>query len=597
MGVKWEVDIDGNPTGGDAIFDTVTADDITVNNTPTNPAHAARKDYVDSLFQGVDWQESVLSRYDPSIVLPPGPNDGDRHISIATANGWTLDYIYEYDLATTAWVETIPNTGFATFVEAELIQYIFNGAAWVTLSSTTNHNVLSSLQGGSGALVEYYHLDNTEHAWLSAHVSSDGSQHTFLNQNVTTAASPEFAGLTLTGLGGILSASAGIVSASLTPTVTSMTINNAPTADTDAVRKSYVDALVRGAEWQDSVTSRYDPTAATPPGPAGGDRYIATATANGWTDNYIYEYDGVSAWVETVVEEGFACWVDTEDKTVIFNGTDWVIMAGGGSIGIGYTHTQSGASVTWTIVHNLGYKYVNIDCYDSSDEIIIPDSIVATDVNTTTVTFATSRTGAAVISAPTVKSEPNSYLHTQSGASATWTVTHNLSSQYVSVICYDSADDVIIPDNIEATDANTITVTLSSAIVGKVRVFAAGGGQSIYSASEMVADTNNNGIYLNSSLRFKYTSTAISYNILLTDYFIGITDVTANRDIQLPSAAAVVTGRVFEIKDETINAATGGNTIKLITEGAETIDGAADQTFGDGTHYKVYSNGTNWFKC
>ncbi len=40
----------------------------------------------------------------------------------------------------------------------------------------------------------------------------------------------------------------------------------------------------------------YDPTAATPPGPAAGDTYKALATANGWTINNIYRWSG-AAWV------------------------------------------------------------------------------------------------------------------------------------------------------------------------------------------------------------------------------------------------------------------------------------------------------------
>jgi len=75
-------------------------------------------------------------------------------------------------------------------------------------------------------------------------------------------------------------------------------------------------------EWQDSVKDRYDPTSATPAGPSTGDRYISTATANDWTTNYIYEYDGVS-WDETVPTEGFVCFVDDENALYIFDGSSW----------------------------------------------------------------------------------------------------------------------------------------------------------------------------------------------------------------------------------------------------------------------------------
>lgn len=79
-----------------------------------------------------------------------------------------------------------------------------------------------------------------------------------------------------------------------------------------------------GADWQDSVLDRYDPTGGLPGGPATGARYISTATANGWTDKYIYEYNG-STWDEIVPNEGFATWVEDEDKWYFYNGTNWVI--------------------------------------------------------------------------------------------------------------------------------------------------------------------------------------------------------------------------------------------------------------------------------
>ncbi len=51
----------------------------------------------------------------------------------------------------------------------------------------------------------------------------------------------------------------------------------------------------------------YDPTAGLPVSPAVGDRYISDGTGSGWTDGYVYEWDGVS-WIETEPEEGYMIW-------------------------------------------------------------------------------------------------------------------------------------------------------------------------------------------------------------------------------------------------------------------------------------------------
>jgi len=107
----------------------------------------------------LDWQNSVLSIFDPTAALPAGPSTGDRYISSATANGWTDTYIYEW--SGTAWTEHIPNEGWAAWVEDVNKVYVFDSAAWVAIGSTTDHNILANLQGGTAS--EYYHLTQAIH--------------------------------------------------------------------------------------------------------------------------------------------------------------------------------------------------------------------------------------------------------------------------------------------------------------------------------------------------------------------------------------------------------------------------------------------------
>jgi hypothetical protein len=63
-----------------------------------------------------------------------------------------------------------------------------------------------------------------------------------------------------------------------------------------------------------------------------------------------------------------------------------------------FLYTQAITASTWTINHGLNYKYVNINVYDDSDEMLLPQHIVATDQNTTTLTFAIPTSGNAIIS-------------------------------------------------------------------------------------------------------------------------------------------------------------------------------------------------------
>jgi hypothetical protein len=62
-----------------------------------------------------------------------------------------------------------------------------------------------------------------------------------------------------------------------------------------------------------------------------------------------------------------------------------------------YLHTQSAASTTWTVTHSLGQKYCNVTVVDSTDEVIIPQSITFNSTTQLTVTFTSSITGAVVV--------------------------------------------------------------------------------------------------------------------------------------------------------------------------------------------------------
>jgi len=69
------------------------------------------------------------------------------------------------------------------------------------------------------------------------------------------------------------------------------------------------------------------------------------------------------------------------------------------------------------------------------------------------------------------------YLHEQSSAATTWTISHNFDYQYVNVDVYDGNDQIVIPTSITATDSNTITLTFGSAVSGNAIVST--GGQAI----------------------------------------------------------------------------------------------------------------------
>lgn len=65
-----------------------------------------------------------------------------------------------------------------------------------------------------------------------------------------------------------------------------------------------------------------------------------------------------------------------------------------------YTHTQSSASATWTIVHNLGTNAPVVDAFvdfNGQKTKILPKEVEIVDSTTIKVIFSTPKTGSAAV--------------------------------------------------------------------------------------------------------------------------------------------------------------------------------------------------------
>lgn len=132
---------------------------------PTLGTHLTNKDYVDSLVQGIDWKESIISEIDFTSAEPGAPSTGQRYINTATgvgsvtAQAVTLNYIYEWN--GTDWTEIAVNEGATTRNETTDVIRHFDGTNWINMGGAISHNGLTGLQGG--AANEYYHLTAAQH--------------------------------------------------------------------------------------------------------------------------------------------------------------------------------------------------------------------------------------------------------------------------------------------------------------------------------------------------------------------------------------------------------------------------------------------------
>lgn len=78
--------------------------------------------------------QTAIDFYDPSAGLPALPDQGDRYISLATANGWIIDDIEQYDEDTDTWKNITPIPGAIVWLETPGYFRIWNTVAWVTPS-------------------------------------------------------------------------------------------------------------------------------------------------------------------------------------------------------------------------------------------------------------------------------------------------------------------------------------------------------------------------------------------------------------------------------------------------------------------------------
>jgi hypothetical protein len=140
-----------------------------------------------------------------------------------------------------------------------------------------------------------------------------------------------------------------------------------------------------------------------------------------------------------------------------------------------YLHTQGAASTTWNIVHNLNYLYPSITVYDASDKVMLPAEITSIDANTTQLTFAVAESGHALASVGGIStSTADRYLHTQTSATGSWVIDHNIGYKYVTVNVYDGADEQLIPQKITAVSVNRTQIDFATPTSGNAIITVGG---------------------------------------------------------------------------------------------------------------------------
>jgi len=198
------------------------------------------------------------------------------------------------------------NDGFTGMVDAD---QVIGGAEGGTLpdntvaaSNVTQHEGSIGITASQVSDFDTEVSNNSDVADNTTHRTSNGTDHSYIGQDVTTTGTPTFANASSS--------------------------NNA-TAAAHLVRLDQMNSAISGLNWQDAVEDQINFVTSEPGSPTTGDRYINTTTgtssgtSQSVTANYIYEWNGAD-WTESVPLEGWTVWVKDIDTNYTFNGTAWV---------------------------------------------------------------------------------------------------------------------------------------------------------------------------------------------------------------------------------------------------------------------------------
>jgi hypothetical protein len=136
-----------------------------------------------------------------------------------------------------------------------------------------------------------------------------------------------------------------------------------------------------------------------------------------------------------------------------------------------YTHSQTSAATTWTVTHGLNTNNVQVQVFDSSNRMVIPDEIEILSNTQVAVSVSVAMTGKAVVLAGHVdgNTKPSySYTHYQNSASTTWVIAHNLG--YNPIVRVFIGNQEVQPASITFDNVNQVTITFNTAYVGYAKL-------------------------------------------------------------------------------------------------------------------------------
>ena len=452
-------------TNGNFVYNNVTDGYASA----TNDDVLVNKAYVDALTAGLSWKDAVRAMSDSNITLSGAQTidgvsvvAGDRvlvtgqtsaaenGIYVVAAGAWTratdMDEAAEFDGAAVFVKEgtTYESTGWTqvntvTTVDTDSVSFSqFSGNAlytWGTGLGNTGNTVYVNFGAGITELPnDAIGIDLANGTALALTPLGSPFENDQLTLNVDES--------TLTQVGGTLKIAVDGVTA---------TEINADVAGAGLVQNGTTGALDVNVD--DSTIEISTDTVQVKAAGITETHLNASVAGNGLS--------GGAGTALAVNVDGTSIAITTDTLGVVDSYFNTPLSADSGSdtLSIGDTLTVSGSAASASTLA--------VSTSVASDTFTITASGATS--NLTDVTAASSANGQVMVSDGTNYTPRQVHYvgdFTGSPIGTTWTVSHNLGQRYVNVTVVDSNHEVIIPESITLTDANTVTVTFNTAVGG-----------------------------------------------------------------------------------------------------------------------------------
>lgn len=136
-----------------------------------------------------------------------------------------------------------------------------------------------------------------------------------------------------------------------------------------------------------------------------------------------------------------------------------------------FTHNQNTDSATWLINHGLNTTSVQVQVFDTSSRVVIPDEVEVLTPDLVQVTLNVPAQGRAVVLTGHFDGNVKptySYTHYQTNASTSWVINHGLG--YNPILRVFIGNQEVQPSSITHDSVNQVTITFSTAQVGYARL-------------------------------------------------------------------------------------------------------------------------------